>query len=215
VKLDAIDALLTPVSISDKQQLLLYVPDIQAVQIEYNKQIQTDDSIVFPFWAKIWDSSIALADFLQKNWVLIQQKKVLELTAGLGLPSFIASAHAKHVICSDYVQAPLFFVDKTIEYHRFENITTQIIDCTNVPKELEVDVVLMSDIQYKPELFAGILQTIQYYLSKGVTIIITTPQRIMAKEFGNAIQPFIVHSEHYQLLAKETTIQLWVLKKWV
>lgn len=49
----------------------------------------------FPYWSKCWPSAIALSNFIAKNQALIQDKQVLELATGLGLPSLVAARFAK------------------------------------------------------------------------------------------------------------------------
>ena len=58
--------------------LSLYIPNKELVKHTYDELLKNDSNTPFPFWAKIWASSIALCDFLKAhpNWV--QEKKVLE-----------------------------------------------------------------------------------------------------------------------------------------
>ncbi|MFY7901061.1 MAG: class I SAM-dependent methyltransferase [Chitinophagaceae bacterium] len=187
-------------------------PNLLTIQKEYEFRKQNNENTIFPFWAKVWDASIVMAKFLISNPNWIHQKKVIELAAGLGLPSLVAAKFAQSVICSDYVSDPFFYVEKSIHLHQIQNVCTQIIDCTNVPKELEGEVILMSDIQYSPFMFDGILKTIHHFLMKGAIIIITTPQRIMTKEFALSISDYIVFTEVHFLSTTEHDIQLWILQ---
>ena len=66
----------------------LYIPDPDLVRSVYEKQLIKDPATAFPFWAKTWASSLALSSFLKKEMQLVEGKKVLEIGAGTGLPSF-------------------------------------------------------------------------------------------------------------------------------
>ena len=68
--------------------LSLYIPNKELVKHTYDELLKNDSNTPFPFWAKIWASSIALCDFLKAhpNWV--QGKNVLEIGAGIWLRVF-------------------------------------------------------------------------------------------------------------------------------
>jgi len=50
---------------------------------------------------QLWRASFFLADFLIHNSSLIRDESVLDLGAGLGITSLVASLFAKHVYCTD------------------------------------------------------------------------------------------------------------------
>ena len=57
----------------------LYLPDTLLVKKTYEQLSAIDEDTPFPFWAKIWPSSIALLHFLTENSGWIKEKRVLEL----------------------------------------------------------------------------------------------------------------------------------------
>src|SRR5688572_26276189 len=84
-------------TISIKQiPVQLFVPDALDVQQSYSNGI-----IPFPYWSQVWPSAIALSEFIVSNQQLVHNKNILELGAGLGLPSLVASKYAASVLCSD------------------------------------------------------------------------------------------------------------------
>jgi len=68
--------------------LQLHVPDPDKVKPLYDQLIAINPQTAFPFWARIWPSSLALTSFLQKEPHWVSSKNVLEIGAGIGLPSF-------------------------------------------------------------------------------------------------------------------------------
>ena len=62
-------------------------------------------------------------------------------------------------------------------------------------EEIKADVVLLSDINYAPEQFESLLLLIKKLLEQGATIIIATPQRIMATPFVQELVPFTKYNE--------------------
>ena len=59
-------------------------------------------TIAFPYWSKVWPSAEALALFILQHPEYIAGKMVVELGAGLGLPSLVAAQMAASVLCTDY-----------------------------------------------------------------------------------------------------------------
>ena len=62
----------------------IYIPLYEQVKEVYVSMLNLDPNTPFPFWAKLWPSSIALLDVLEAHPHLIQNKHVLELGAGIG-----------------------------------------------------------------------------------------------------------------------------------
>lgn len=189
----------------------LVVPESEFIKNWYNKQLETHQNTSFPFWAKVWPSAIALANFLESNKQLIYQKKVLELAAGLGLPSLAASKFAATIICSDYVQEPLTIVDQSIILNKLNNVECKILDWNNLPEDVSTDVLLLSDINYEPSSFKQLLKVMDFFLQNNTTIILSTPQRIMAKPFIEAILPYSV--QQTEMIIEETIISILVLRE--
>ena len=183
----------------------IYVPDIEQVRLEH-----VAGTHAFPFWAKIWESSIAMALLLQERPELITGKTVLELAGGLGLPSIIAAQHAVKVICSDVFAEPLEFVTATAIHHHLNNLECRVIDFSNIPAELKPDIVLLSDVNYDGSLLSELERTVHSLLGKGAAVILATPQRIVARDFINSLLPYC--SEQIEKRVNDTEIHLYILR---
>ncbi len=83
-------------------ELELFVPDQELVQPVYKKMQAQNPATPFPFWAKIWPSAYALVSFLKEEPQWTAGKNILELGAGIGLPSLALAPQAKSVIISDH-----------------------------------------------------------------------------------------------------------------
>jgi len=146
----------------------------------------------FPYWAKIWPSAIALANFLQENPSYIQDKKLVELAAGIGLPSFVAAKYASHICCSDYAPAAIALLEKNIAANQLSNISSALINWQAIPESLEAEVLLLSDINYNPTDFETVFLMLQQFIKQGTTILLSTPQRLVAKDFIASLLPWCV-----------------------
>lgn len=189
----------------------LYIPNAQEVQNLYFQQKQVQAQVPFPHWTKLWPAALAMGDFLHEHPDLVKDKKVLELAAGLGLPSFVAARYAKEVYCSDYIDEAVIAMRKTAQALQLNNVTCALLDWNLLPDDLTTDVLLLSDINYDPEQFDQLYLVLQRFIQQGTLIILTTPQRLMAKPFIEKLLPLC--KQQYEMTADNTSISLLVLQK--
>jgi predicted nicotinamide N-methyase len=196
-------------------QLDALIPDTEALQQWYQQQLQTNKQAPAPYWAQVWAAAYALCNFLANRNELINNKTVLELAAGLGLPSLLAAQTATAVTCSDVSPDAVELMQLSITENKFSNCTATVLDWNQLPADLTADVLLLSDINYEPQVFATLYKVLVSFLEKGTTIILSTPQRLMAKPFIEQLQPFVI--EHYPetitAVEPHTDCSVFVLKK--
>lgn len=171
--------------------LMLYVPDPEQVKPTYEKLLANDTSTAFPFWAKIWPAARAMASFLKvtPRWVL--NKQVLELGAGIGLPSFFVAPLASGVIISDYAPEAVALAQRNIEYLRLDHVQAMCLDWNHFPDDITCETIILSDINYAPDQFESLLALIRKFLEQGATILLSTPQRITASPFITALESYV------------------------
>ncbi|MCS3794770.1 methyltransferase [Niastella sp. OAS944] len=189
----------------------LYIPNAQEVQNIYFQQRQVQAHVPFPHWTKLWPAALAMSDFIFNHPEVVKDKKVLELAAGLGLPSFVAARFANRVCCSDYLEEAVDAMNKTVQHLQLTNVSCELLDWNHLPSDLTSDVLLLSDINYDPEQFDKLCQVLQRFIQQGTFIILTTPQRLMAKPFIEKLLP--ICKQQYEMTADNTSISLLVLHK--
>jgi len=194
------------------QSIQLFVPDPVRLKKDYKKQSAASASL---YWAKVWPAAIGLCYFLQDNPHYITNKKVLELAAGPGLPGIFAASLASSVCISDIEPAAITLMQQSVTHHQLNNVSCKVIDWNNLANEPIPDTVLLSDINYEPAQFKNLLQAIEYLLNKQCTIILSTPQRLVAKEFINQLLVYCIEQSSFdvELDNKETAVSVFVLKK--
>ncbi|SDW68486.1 Predicted nicotinamide N-methyase [Hydrobacter penzbergensis] len=170
----------------DGHQQSLYVPNQEQVRHLY----QQNTTAPFPYWARLWPAAIAMGRWLVENRSLLRNKKVLELAAGLALPSLIAAHYAGEVCCSDYLPEPLAVVARSIAHHQLTSIQCQLLNWHHLPADIETDILLLSDVNYHSSEFDALMRVIMHFLHKGTRIVLTTPQRLAAKPFIEKLLPF-------------------------
>ena len=172
------------------EKLQLCVPDETAVREKYEKEKNNGQAPAFPYWAKLWPASVALCNYLHSHSGLIKDKLVLELAAGLGLPSLLAARYARQVICSDHAADALEVIAASARLNQAYNIDCRLIDWQHYPADLHADVVLLSDVNYDPGQFQILNQLLVSLLQKGTIVVLSTPQRIAGKAFIEKLLPY-------------------------
>ncbi len=170
----------------------IYIPDYEQVKDIYASLLDLDHNTPFPFWAKLWPSSIALLDVLKAHPHLIQNKHVLEIGAGIGLPSLMMAGIAKSIQISDYDKEAVDLLQKNIEHLQLKNAEALQLDWNAIQENIQPDVVLLSDVNYDPAQFDTLITLIDKFMRQGSSIILSTPQRIMASPFVLALSEFII-----------------------
>jgi len=195
--------------------LKLYIPDPLFIKPTYERLCLNDSSTLFPFWAKLWPSAMALSLFLEQNLDLINNKRVLEIGAGIGLPSFSIAKHAADLTITDYAEDAVVLMQKNIEYVGFKNIKAVMADWNSFPLSIDAEVVLLSDTNYAPSEFESLIKLIQDFIHKGATIIIATPERITASPFIDQLKMYITQQDLIEIAYnyEKASIGLFVLKQ--
>ncbi|MFT3827123.1 MAG: methyltransferase domain-containing protein [Chitinophagaceae bacterium] len=194
-------------------ELSLFVPEPAYIQHTYYNLVESNKDIPFPYWAKLWPSSLAMAIFLQQQTGYIKDKKVLELAAGLGLPSLVAAKYADRVCCSDYIADAVKVMQQTMAHHKLSNVECRVLNWHRLPADLTAEVLLLSDINYDPFEFDILFHVIKRFMETGTTIILSTPQRLMAKTFIERLLPWCVKQEEIAVPegGQDTMISVLVL----
>ena len=172
-----------------KHRFRVLVPQAAYVQQTF-RTTPMDENRSFPYWARLWPAAVALADFIVEQPGLVQDKKLLELAAGLGLPSLQASWFASQVICSDKEIDAVNVIQQSVAANGFKNIKVQQIDWNHIPDDMQPDLVLLSDINYEASMFTDLYSMLMKFRQRQVAILLSTPHRLMAKPFIEKLLPY-------------------------
>lgn len=192
--------------------LQLYIPDPEVLKSYYEAAIARDPATPFPYWARIWPSAMALTRFLQEELHWVKDKNVLELGAGIGLPSFSIASHTRQLTISDRNPDAVVLLQKNRDQLKVSHVQVRQLDWNHLPDPLDFDTVLLSDVNYVPADFPGLLENLQVMLNMGITILLSTPQRLMAIPFAEAIRPWVRRSVDYDTgFPDNTRVRIYVL----
>ncbi|WP_037369088.1 methyltransferase [Sediminibacterium sp. C3] len=202
------------IDFSFSPELSLTIPDPDKLRAAYETLLLSNTETEFPFWAKCWPSSLAMHSYLNSHPDIIKHKLVLELGAGIGLPSFFAAKTASSVIITDYAKEAVELMQININALGCKNVKALELDWNNYAGDIPADILLLSDVNYDERDFESLKLILSSYLEKGVTILLATPYRINASSFVTYFSLFIQEQEliAVQNEGTEVTIGLFVLK---
>ncbi len=202
------------IDFSFSPELSLTIPDPDKLKATYETLLLNNTETEFPFWAKCWPSSLAMLTFLKNNDQFIANKTVLELGAGIGLPSFFAAKMAASVVITDYAAEAVELMQFNIEKLQISNAKALKLNWNDFAGEIAADIILLSDINYDEKDFESLKSVLNTYLKRGATILLATPYRINASSFVSYFSLFILEQEliTVQNEGMEVTIGLFVLK---
>lgn len=130
----------------------------------------------FPFWVKLWEAALMLADVMA---TLPAQKdqRLLELGAGLGAPGLVAAARGYRVTLSDYEPHILDFQRVSAAANGLEQVDFRIIDWKKPPELDQFETIIGAEILFREDFFKPLLDVFAQYLAPGGTIYIAHDAR--------------------------------------
>jgi predicted nicotinamide N-methyase len=145
-----------------------------------------------PYWADLWASAIGLSQYLVDNPKLVQDKKVLEIGCGLGLPAILAGKlGANQTIATDYLPEALDFARLNWERNlSIDSAQFDVLDWRNIPEnyknappQYKPDILLAADVAYEKRAFEPLLDAFEHLVKPDGTILIAEPNRYISKDF--------------------------------
>lgn len=177
---------LEPVKIREHRLHLLQVTDLATL---LGDRDPFEDVASFPFWIKIWESTMALADFMAAQ-APEPDARVLELGAGLGLPGLAAAAAGHRVVLSDYEEHILDFQRVSAAA---SGVTRQVehllLDWRQPPALPQFKTIIGAEILFREEFFTPLLEIMDRFLAPGGSIYLAHDIRRLS------VAPFLLRAE--------------------
>jgi predicted nicotinamide N-methyase len=136
-----------------------------------------------PYWAELWPSSLALAEYLLENRDLFVNKELLELGCGLGLGGMAAHTCGARVLFSDYETLALHFTQRNFHRNFKQLAQVTLLDWRNISLKCCFDIIIAADILYEVRLLLPVFNLLSRILLPGGLAIIAEPNRTVAQEF--------------------------------
>lgn len=191
-----------------------FVPSPSWIQERYVQEKTAGKEPLFPYWAQVWPAAKALCEIIADQPELVKDKTLLELAAGIGLPSLLAARFAKNSIASDYILDAVDIIQRSVIHNSIHNIQTALIDWNHLPAVIKPDVLLLSDINYDPSSFEILFAVLRRFIEQGATILLSTPQRLAGRAFMERMQPWCKQQYEMEILHNGALVytSVWVMK---
>jgi predicted nicotinamide N-methyase len=98
----------------------------------------------------------------------------------------------KSIQISDNNLEAVELLRKNIAHLQLQNVQAMQLDWNTIPENITAEVVILSDVNYDPSQFETLTKLIEKFIHQGCTIILSTPQRIMASPFVLELASYIV-----------------------
>jgi predicted nicotinamide N-methyase len=202
-----------PLRIRDVELQLLQVTDLEHLLAGKDPFADVTN---FPFWVKLWEASMLLADVIASTPVE-PGKTLLELGAGLGAPGLVAAAKGYKVTLSDYEPHILDFQRVSAAASGLHDVEFKIIDWKKLKDMPQFDRIIGAEILFRDEFFEPLFKLFNSYLAPGGEIYLahdarrkSVPQflNLASKEYEIAVSPRKMRSDD-----KELTILINRLRK--
>ncbi len=123
----------------------------------------------FPFWVKIWEASLVLAEFIA-GMPVEPGRRILEVGAGLAVPGMVASSFGHDVTVTDYENEILDFARASAIINGCSNLKCEPLDWFE-PSDLgKFDIILASEVLFHKRFFPPLLNVLNEYLAPGGVI---------------------------------------------
>ena len=143
----------------------------------------------FPLWAKIWEASIVLSEYLA-GIAPEPGKRFLEIGSGMGITGIVASSFGHHVTLTEYNSDALNFARANAEKNLSStNAELEIVklDWNKPNLEESFDIIFGSEIIYNDKDYQPILGLFKRFLKPGGEIILAERVRKTSIEFFRQI----------------------------
>ena len=110
----------------------------------------------FPFWIKIWEGSVVLADYLIGQSPP-KQTRILELGAGMGVTGLFLGCFGYPVMVTDYEADSLALLEKNRLKNHLDTVRVRRLDWLKPDLEETFDLICGAEVVYREEFIDPLL----------------------------------------------------------
>lgn len=152
----------------------------------------------FPFWIKLWEAAMVLADLMLTTPPHKEGQTLLEVGAGLGAPGLAAALAGYKVTLSDYEPHILDFQRVSAAASNLPGVECRIIDWLKPPTLPRFDTIIGAEILFRDEFFQPLLTVFRELLADDGVIYLAHDVR------RNSLPKFLLLAEKEYEVAVST-----------
>ena len=170
------------ITLGNQKISLLRITDFERLlQAVEENDFNQDERL--PYWADLWPSSVALAEYILCKEQYLHDKKIIELGCGLGLAGIAAARMGAQVLFTDYDTLALSFTRKNYYMNFKKYPTVKLLDWRHYDLTETFDYVLAADVLYERRFFPFLHRIFTLLISNGTVAVITEPKRTVARSW--------------------------------
>jgi predicted nicotinamide N-methyase len=174
--------------------LSLRIARVRDVNALVDAITELDEDERLPYWASLWPSAIALARHLATSGR--NTGRVIELGAGLGLPSLAAAKLGFEVLATDYEPDALRFLEENAALNE-TSVRTELMDMRAPSRAERFTLILASDLLYEARQVVPLSRAVHELLAPGGTLMLSDPQRPHLTTFRHEMSELGFQSTEY------------------
>jgi predicted nicotinamide N-methyase len=187
-----------PLQLGDIRLNLLKVTDLEPF---LNGKDPLKNPSDFPFWIKLWEASLVLAEYLGRQ-TFKEGCTLLDLGAGLGAPGLTAAACGCETTLTDYEELILDFQRVSAAASRLENVSFRILDWLDPPEMERFDILIGAEILFREDFFQPLLEVMRRSIKPDGIIYLAHDIR------RRSLSPFLQLAEkEYNIAASKRTLK--------
>lgn len=165
------------IDIGDQKIHIDVIEEFDAVLNDFAREAP-DDIDQIPYFADIWPSAIALAQYLSCHPAVVRNKHVIELGCGLGLPAIVAAKQgATSVTATDFHPACIPYCQANAIKNDVRHIQCHTLDWRNPQTQQTFDCIIGSDLLYEQHQIHALIGCANRISKPHAQIILADPLR--------------------------------------
>jgi predicted nicotinamide N-methyase len=168
----------------------------------------------FPLWAKIWDASAVLTQYMAELEV-DATRRILELGSGLGVAGITAASLGHHITLTEYNADALEFLKANAQLNQCQHIPIHHLDWFQPQLKGSFDLIVGSEIVYQKEAVAALGDLFRKYLApNGQAVLVERVRSTGAVFFEKMADKFDIRAQKRTLKSnkKAETIILFEIR---
>jgi predicted nicotinamide N-methyase len=151
------------------------------------------DDEYMPYWAELWPSGVALAEYLAQPDLDPAGKRVLEIGCGLGLPSLVAALRGADVLATDWSPEAVDLLHRNAARNG-TSVQARVEDWRHRIDTLTegFDLVCAADVLYEERYVEPLRALVATAVRAGAEVLIADPGRRHAAGFAESLGPPLV-----------------------
>jgi predicted nicotinamide N-methyase len=141
----------------------------------------------FPLWAKLWDASLVLAQFMSSQ-PTAPSRRILEIGSGLGIVGISAASFGHRITLSDYDLHALAFSRANAMLNHLPDLPVVRLDWNQPDLTGRFDWIIGSEVVYKDEHFPFLRNLFEKVLKPEGEVILVSEIRQIALKFYETLQ---------------------------